>query len=103
MEGEAKALMDSWGLHTTKTEALAMKIQDIFVGGLLGALFPPQRSEVLQTLIIAPADDEAPPACSVPGCHRPWCTGNYVRLLPPADDPSDDDVPQYSIFGFLGF
>ena len=99
VEGEANDLMQSWGLHTRKTEALAMKIQDIFVGGLLGALFPPQRSEVLQTLVIAPAHDVRPP-CSVPGCQRPCCKGNYVRILP--HDASDDIdyeqyVPQYSI------
>lgn len=106
VQREAQGLMESWGLHTRKTEGLAIAIQDSFVMCMLGGLYPPQRAEVLQTISAPPADGEGPVHCTVPGCRNPSCKGNYVKIHSAEGADSFDSfdehqvpapVPEYSI------
>ena len=95
---EAKALMESWGPHTRKTEERAKHIQDLFVQGMLGPLYSTQRSEVLQTLSIGLTT----PACTVPGCVMGTCKGNKVLTSDEYDQGVEEHECEYSYYIRVG-
>lgn len=74
VKSKAKEIQASSGPQTARTEDLAQSVQDLLIQGLLGALYPPQRSDVLKSLVIGTNDMK----CAVPGCHMPTCRGNRV-------------------------
>lgn len=74
VRAQAKQIQASSGPQTPRTEELARTVQDLLAQGLMGALFPPQRADVLRSLVIGRNGTK----CAVTGCHMPTCRGNRV-------------------------
>ena len=74
VQAQAKQIQASSGPQTPRTAELARTVQDLLAQGLIGALFPPQRADVLRSLVIGRNGTK----CAVTGCHMPTCRGNRV-------------------------
>ena len=49
VQAQAKQIQASSGPQTPRTEELARTVQDLLAQGLIGAIFPPQRADVLRS------------------------------------------------------
>ena len=74
IQHQAKQIQASSGPQAARTEQRAKTTQDLLIQGLLGALFPPQRSDVLKSLVVGPNGGR----CAMPECHMATCRGNRI-------------------------
>ena len=85
-----------------RTPEMAEWIQDLCVGSLMGAGMPPQRGDMLCTMMVGTGEGR----CAVPGCRIDNCPGNrvltrdeYVEYTGNTPEPEQDQKTYYIICG----